>query len=365
MKKIKYLELLPITFIILIFYYFAMNLDKLYKIWLVFTPILYGLAIAYLINPLIVFIAKKFNIGWYLSVFIGYIILFVIIYLLSIIIIPPLIDNLSDFVSTGIPNLSNNLSRLISDLENHLRSDNLLGSLLENIKTTNLISKLSNYSTDALKGLSEGVLSFTSIIIRSLISLIISIYILLKKDKYINHFHRFSLVLISDSNRENLYRILNKANKYFSQFLVGKIIDSLIIGFICFIGMVILKLPYALIISIIIGVTNIIPYFGPFIGAIPSAIIILLINPLQAIWFIIFIFLLQQFDGYILGPKILGDSIGVSPLWIIIGVIIGGGLMGPIGMIIGVPLCALIKSELLYFLEKREAKLNKTTKSIS
>ena len=141
-----------------------------------------------------------------------------------------------------------------------------------------------------------------------------------------------------------LIELNNHSNITFKGFLSGKLIDSLIIGIICFIGMNIFNMPYTLLVSFIIGITNIVPVFGPFIGAIPSVVIIFIASPIKALWFIVFVFLLQQFDGNILGPKILGNSTGLSAFWVIFAILLGNGLFGFIGMIIGVPAFAVIYS---------------------
>ncbi len=238
-----------------------------------------------------------------------------------------------------------------------VREKTSYANILDSINISSIVSKISSISTEWIKVLSGSVLNITSWIIKFIIALIISIYLVLRKKRYTQLLHRFIKLYLKPRYQRDLYRVLYKADRYFSKFLVGKIIDSAIIAIICFFGMTLLKLPYAVIISIIVGITNVIPYFGPFIGAVPGAVIILLTSPIKVIWFLIFIFLLQQFDGYILGPKILGDSIGVSPLWIIIGVVVGGGLMGPLGMIIGVPMFALINSEISYHMDQREKRL--------
>ena len=132
--------------------------------------------------------------------------------------------------------------------------------------------------------------------------------------------------------------------KFFLGFIGGKIIDSAIIGVLCFIGMNILGMQYALLISIVVGVTNVIPFFGPFIGAIPSVMILLIVDPWDAVYFAIFVLALQQFDGNILGPKILGDSTGLSAIWVLVSIIVGGGLFGFTGMLLGVPTFAVLYS---------------------
>ena len=136
--------------------------------------------------------------------------------------------------------------------------------------------------------------------------------------------------------------ITQKANDIFGGFLIGKIIDSAIIGVLCFIGLSFLNMPYTMLVSVIVGVTNVIPFFGPYIGAIPSTLLILLANPIKGIYFLIFILLLQQLDGNFIGPKILGNSTGLSSFWVIFSILLGGGLFGFLGMLLGVPTFAVI-----------------------
>ena len=162
--------------------------------------------------------------------------------------------------------------------------------------------------------------------------------------------------MLSKKLANNLIQFCKEANYTFEKFFVGKIIDSTIIGIIFFVGAKLLKAPFAMLLSIIIGVTNMIPFFGPFIGAIPVIFITLMFditNPLKAVWMAIFILLLQQFDGNILGPKILGDSIGIKPVGIIFSIIVGGAIFGPAGMFFGVPIFAVIFSVFNRFIDKK------------
>lgn len=139
-----------------------------------------------------------------------------------------------------------------------------------------------------------------------------------------------------------LLHLTKKSNEIFGGFIIGKIIDSAIIGVLCFIGLSLIKMPYTLLVSVIVGVTNVIPFFGPYIGAIPSAFLILLSDPKKGLYFIIFILVLQQIDGNVIGPKILGNSTGLSPFWVVFSILIGGGMFGFVGMIMGVPTFAVI-----------------------
>ena len=160
---------------------------------------------------------------------------------------------------------------------------------------------------------------------------------------------------------EKIILITHKSNVTFGKFLSGKILDSIIIGMLAYIILKICNMPYALLISVIIGITNIIPFFGPFIGAVPSFIIILFVSPQKALWFLLIVFILQQLDGNIIGPKILGDSIGISAFWILFSIMIAGEIMGFVGMVIGVPLFAVIYSLFKDFInEKLKSKGLKT-----
>ena len=174
------------------------------------------------------------------------------------------------------------------------------------------------------------------------IGIVVSIYLLFSKEKFIAQSKKLIYSVFERSTANNLISDFQMINRTFIGFLGGKIVDSIIIGILCYVCISFIGTPYPLLISVIVGVTNIIPYFGPFIGAIPSALLVLMVDPMECLYFVIFIFLLQQFDGNILGPKILGDSIGVSAFWIIFSVTVFGGLLGVLGMVIGVPLFAVI-----------------------
>lgn len=144
-----------------------------------------------------------------------------------------------------------------------------------------------------------------------------------------------------------------KADAIFSGFVRGKLLDSLIIGILCFIGCSILNFPYTPLVSVIVGVTNVIPFFGPFLGAIPSTFLILLVSPLKALYFVLFVLALQQLDGNVIGPKILGDKTGLSSLWVIIAILVGGSFFGIPGMFFGVPVCACFYSAVNFLVESR------------
>ena len=193
-----------------------------------------------------------------------------------------------------------------------------------------------------LGNLSLGVISLLVWLKNLLIGVIVMIYLLNIKDQFVALAKKITYGLFSVEWANRIVREARFIHKVFGGFIIGKIVDSLIIGIMCFVCLSFMKMPYTLLVSVIVGVTNVIPFFGPFIGAIPSAFLILLVSPIQCLYFLIFILLLQQFDGNILGPKILGDSTGVSSFWVLFSILLFGGLFGFVGMIIGVPTFAVI-----------------------
>ena len=171
---------------------------------------------------------------------------------------------------------------------------------------------------------------------------IVSVYLLKDKETLILNIKKLIYAVLEKEKADSFLKFSNEVNFIFSGFVIGKFIDSLIIGIMCFVGLSMLKIPYALLISLIVGITNMIPYFGPFIGMIPAFFITLFYSPIKALWVLFFIFLLQQFDGFYLGPKILGSSVGLSPLLIILAILIGGGAFGVLGMFLAVPTTAVV-----------------------
>ena len=206
-----------------------------------------------------------------------------------------------------------------------------------NLTEDNLASTLTEYS-----------LHFGRIIVNVLIGIFIAIYMLISKETFKGHSKRFVAAAFRPDIAEFILDVSLRGNQIFYGFIIGKIIDSIIIGIICWIGMTILGLNYSLLCSFIVGVTNVIPVFGPYIGALPTVILLFVTDPPQGIIFLIYILVLQQVDGNLIGPKILGDSTGISPFWVIFAIVVGGGLFGFLGMLLGVPTIAL----LLYILDQ-------------
>lgn len=204
--------------------------------------------------------------------------------------------------------------------------------------------------------LSTGLLSVVTVVKNILIGVIVMVYFLNIKDTLAAQSKKIVYSLFKLRNANRIVNEVRFAHGVFGGFITGKLLDSLIIGIMCFFALHFLNMPYVLLISVIIGVTNIIPFFGPFIGAIPCAFLILLVSPVKCLYFLIFILILQQFDGNILGPKILGDSTGLPSFWVLFSILLFGGLMGFVGMIIGVPTFAVLYRLISFYVSKSLAK---------
>ena len=222
----------------------------------------------------------------------------------------------------------------------------LLNSFMDGLK----------YLPDMIQSVVGYTINFAKSFLNAVIGIFVAFYILSDKENVLEKCNTFAYVILPRKGVSELKDFAFALNKSFESFFVGKFMDSFIIGLIFFAGAVILDLPYPLLLSLIIGVTNMIPYFGPFIGAVPVAILVLFVSPIKCLWVVVFIIILQQFDGIILGPKILGDSIGVKPLAVIFSIIVGGAVAGPLGMFFGVPLFAVLIRSILEFGEMRKNK---------
>lgn len=191
-------------------------------------------------------------------------------------------------------------------------------------------------------GISSTLVGAVGVVVDVFVGVIICLYFLNIKEILAAQARKLIIAVCKEETAEEIFKGAEYTNRTFGGFINGKIIDSLIIGVICFIFMSLFGWEYSLLISCIIGITNIIPFFGPFIGAVPSALLLLMVNPMHTLYFLIFILVLQQFDGNILGPKILGETTGLASFWVLFAILVGGGLFGFIGMVLGVPVFAVI-----------------------
>ena len=230
-------------------------------------------------------------------------------------------------------------------------------SYVENWVRTSFLSDVQKLLTTLTTSLMAVVKSITNLII----GLVASIYILWSKDTFQAQAKKMVVAAFKPSAADHLLDLGSSINRIFSGFIIGKIIDSAIIGVLCYIAMSLMKMPYTALIATIVGVTNVIPVFGPFIGAVPSALIILLVDPLQAFYFIIFIIVLQQIDGNVIGPKILGNTVGISGFWVLISITVAASIFGFAGMLLGVPVFAVIYLIISDIVNSALRRKNKTT----
>lgn len=323
------------------------------KIFIILQPFIIGFAIAYLLGFLLkVYERNLKKIKTYRNLKLKYqrIISLILTYLTAILLIvlflqfvlPQLIESIVGLVN-NIPTYISNLNKVSNYLFKKFDVKKEQMDII-NEKLKDLIDTIINIGTNLLPVIGNIIASFASSIWNIAIGAIVSIYLLIDKENMCAGVKKVVYAILPKKGAEKVILITHKSNETFGKFLSGKILDSAIIGILAYIVLKICNMPYTLLISVVIGITNIIPFFGPFIGAIPSFIIILFVSPTKALIFLILIFIIQQIDGNIIGPKILGDSIGISAFWILFAILVAGEFMGLVGMIIGVPVFAIIYS---------------------
>ena len=325
------------------------------KVIEVLKPVIVGFVIAFLLNPLVKRIdriltpeleksvkkpenASKIARG--IGIFISEILLILLIIGLCNMLSPELYSSIRNLVFT----LPRQLNDWVARIDELVSGDSTVSrifkevlaqgtDMFQNWLKTGLLTK----TNELMNNLTEGVTVIIGAIMDFLIGMIISVYLLFGKETFVRQIKKSVYALFPARYANLVLHFSTKTNEIFGGFIIGKII-----GVLCFLGLNFLNMPYVALVSVVVGVTNVIPFFGPYIGAVPSAILIMLEDPMKGVYFIIFIIILQQFDGNILGPKILGDSTGLSAFWVIVAILLGGGLFGFVGMIMGVPTFAVI-----------------------
>ena len=344
-------------------------------------PLFIGFAIAFILLPVVNrlerFFAKVFfrrkphpKLGRALAVTITYVLLLALLTGFFALLLPQVIQSLKSVVTI----VSGAVPRSTQDLQDMLEDSTLLPRLgleIEQImvlwedvskQISERLSELNTYTTVLAGNLLSIVRSIGGgiyrVLFHALVGIIASVYMLLDRERFMAQVKKTLYATLKRPTCESLIRWARRANDIFAGFITGKILDSLIIGVICYVCMLIFGIEYPLLISVIVGVTNVIPFFGPYIGAIPSILFLLLINPLSALWFGIFILVLQQLDGNVIGPLILGDHVGLSAFWIMLSITVGGGLFGFSGMLLSVPTFALLYAIARTIIDRRLRKRN-------
>ena len=332
------------------------------KIFEILRPIILGLCFAYLFNPLLNKTEKFFKKNMKklkknkvclrtVSMIVTYMFIITLIILFLYIVLPQLastlkyiLDNFPDYIE----NLKDNIN-LVSQ-KNSVFSI-AVSQLLSYIEK--FFNQTYEFLGDTIPKIYDIAKNITVTVMNIIVGMVVSIYVLSSKEMYFYQTRKCLKALCSKETTRTVLDMVKSVHKVFSGFISGKILNSVIIGIICFIGMSIFRFPFASLISVLVGVTNVIPYFGPFIGAIPSILLIMVVDPLKGLFFAIFILILQQFDGNYLGPKILGETTGLSPFWVIFSIILFGGLFGFVGMFIGVPIFSIMYSVTKYCINEK------------
>lgn len=329
-------------------------------IFTILMPFIYGLAIAYLMNPIVNFLEDKVynkllkkvlkrkkersKFSRVLSLCTSTIIFIGLLVACLSFLFPEILKSFEMLVTNINIYLSNSKNLIINLFGN---SEEIQMFINDNYgKISEFLNEALNEGifNDLMTTLGNSIFGTLKFLYNLVIGYIISIYVLFDKEKFKAQIKKLLYTFFDNETINVILENTRYTDKVFGGFFAGKLLDSLIIGVICFMCLVIFNIPYALIVSVIVGVTNIIPYFGPFIGAIPSAFLILLVDPWKCVMFLIFIFILQQIDGNIIGPKILGSKTGLSSFWVLFSLLIFGGLFGIVGMIIGVPIFSILYS---------------------
>ena len=319
-------------------------------------PFIYGAVIAYLLKPvcntiesfLRRFIPEKMK-GLINALSVTFTILFglLLIYALCMMIIPQLITSVTTLYYTAQRNLAKFVqwANHVEFIENNQQIMDMLNSAYATISTniddlikTRLLPSMQNI----VSGAAIGVLNVVTVAKNLIIGIIVAVYILASRKRFVQQAKMVLYSLVKPRWANLITEEVKYADRMFGGFINGKIMDSAIIGVLCYFACIIFKFPSALLVSVIIGVTNVIPFFGPFIGAVPATLLILIQSPIKALWFVLFVLVLQQLDGNVIGPKILGNTTGLSSFWVLFSILLFGGLWGFVGMIVGVPLFAVI-----------------------
>ena len=370
-------------------YLLIINLDDIFSGIMfmlgVLKPVIYGMIIAYLLNPLTKMYYRLLSKGYEkkgrspsdktvrimesMTIVFALLTGVLIIAILCWLVIPKLITTVISLIET-VPSQANDYYNYITEkiqsnkyiasrmqdtvLQATKYMDNIMNNDLFPWLKSELLPNLNIYA----KQFANGVMSFVNVLYNLFIGIIVAIYLLKGKRVFAAQAKKITYGVCRKKTADTIIHYVRISNNMFSGFISGKIVDSTMIGIICFVLMTVFRLPYALLVSVIVGVTNVIPVFGPYIGAIPSALLILLVSPVQALYFIILVAILQQVDGNIIGPAILGESTGLSAFWVLFSILFFGGFWGIAGMLVGCPLFAVIytiaKDFINYCLEKRK-----------
>ncbi|MBD7913751.1 AI-2E family transporter [Clostridium sp. Sa3CUN1] len=367
----KFKENILLGTYLMILYFVLSNIKLLIStfgnIFGILSPFIVAFALAFVLNlPMMFFENKVFkfldkekssfvrNMKRPLSILATFISVIGFILALAFFVIPELVSSLSTLLE-AVPDYIKSFESLINQ---YISSTEILENLYNTLLNTwkEILKFFADFLTTSLTGILNTTVTITSGIVNFVLSLVLTIYMLSSKETLIYQFKKFLYAFTPKSFANKLIEIGDLSNITFSKFITGQCLEAFILGALCFIGMTIFSMPYALLISVLIGVTALIPVFGAFIGTVPAVFLILLIDPIKALWFIVFILCLQQFEGNVIYPKVVGSSVGLSAIWVMLAMLVGGSTLGLIGMLIGIPTFSVAYQLIKEYTNKRLVK---------
>ena len=354
--------------VLVVFVLFRMTIiwGVIKKIFSILSPFIYGFVMAYLLMPVFNMLyrnlqppmSRKFKNGTRLAkglcsaltLAFGLAVVGVLLWM----VLPQLVTSITSLVDSMDLYMNEISGWVASLLHNNPELEHSFMRLYDQF-SAQMMNWAQNDLLPQLGSMMSGVVTTVNVLMNLLIGVIIALYILNSKDTFCAQAKKMTYSLFKVEKANAIMARVAHIHRVFGGFITGKLMDSSIIGVLCFIGCSVLKMPYTPLVSVFVGVTNVIPFFGPFLGAIPSLFLILLVNPLKALYFLLFVLALQQLDGNVIGPKILGDSTGLSSLWVIIAILVGGSFFGVAGMFFGVPVCACLYNLVAFMVDRRLA----------
>lgn len=348
--------------LILLVLNFSSIMGSLWRFISLFESFFIGIAIAFILNTPCMYIERilhrrLFKNGNYrysrgIAIIISYLLLLVIIAILIMFIIPQLIESVQLFLK-NVGNYLNNLQGMVDQgtdlLELYsINLPDLSGQLFESVRK---ISENAYGLLSQIIIITTGVFSFFATLV---ISLIFSVYLLGSKERILGNLRKVAYTYLPTPSYRTLVYVYKVTVDAFSKFIYGQLTEAVILGLLCFLGMLVFGFEYPLMISTLIGITALVPYIGAYIGGLISFLVLLMISPLKAVWFIVFLIVLQQFEGNIIYPRVVGSSLGLPGIWVLLAAIVGGGVAGPLGILLGVPIATILYTLLKNDVKKRE-----------
>ncbi|MBR4892674.1 MAG: AI-2E family transporter [Clostridia bacterium] len=359
--------LILITYAILFYFvvhHFATFLGYIKSLLKILTPLFIGIAIAFIVNLFLRFYEKKIynkilkdkegvfkKLRRPVCVIFAYATFIGIIWIIVNFISPKIVESIRTFTN-NVPAYINSISDYLYNFTYQYElSAEIINKMMENFGL--IISNTSQFLNSFIPKVVDITKAITTSIIDIFIGCVFSVYILISKEKLIKIAKKVLYAHLEEEKAEKVRTVMRKSNKVLRSFVGGQLTEAVILGVLCYVGMNILKMPYAPLISVIIGLSSIVPVIGPFIGTVPSALLILLESPVMAIWFVLFVIVLQQVEGNVIYPRVVGSAVGLSGFWVLLAVTVGGGLFGILGILLGVPTMAVIYSMYGQYVNKK------------